>query len=117
MTELLGLPYSPWSEKARWALDARQVPYVSRTYMPIVGEPLLRVKLRQWTGKVTVPVLTADDGLVLRDSADIARWADARGAGPTLFPREHDQAISRFVALSEEGLSAGRALSLIRMRR
>jgi glutathione S-transferase len=114
-TELLGLPYSPWSEKARFALDARKVPYRSRLYQPLLGEPALRVKLRKLLGNVTVPVLTTDDGRVLADSADIARWADTRGEGPKLFPPEHEAEIARFIALSERGLSAGRALSLQRV--
>jgi glutathione S-transferase len=113
--ELLGLVYSPWSEKARFALDTRRVPYVFRHYQPVVGEPALRLKLRRFTGPVTVPVLTLDDGRVLSDSADIARWADGRGEGPRLFPKEHEAAVSRFVALSERALAAGRALSLRRM--
>jgi glutathione S-transferase len=115
MTELLGLVYSPWTEKARWALDVRRVPYTFRHFQPLLGEPALRVKLRRLTGRVTVPVLTVDDGPVLADSADIARWADGRGEGPRLFPPEHEEAIGRFIALSERGLAAGRALSLQRM--
>lgn len=115
MPELLGLPYSPWSEKARWALEARGVPYVKRLYQPLLGELGLRVKLRRWTGKVSVPVFTCDDGTVLSDSADIARWADARGDGPTMFPPQHEAAIAAFVALSDRGLAAGRALSLLRL--
>jgi glutathione S-transferase len=115
MSELLGLVYSPWTEKARWALDVRRVPYAFRHYQPLVGEPALRVKLRRFTGRVSVPVLTLDDGCVLTDSADIARWADGRGEGPRLFPPEHEAAIAGFIALSERGLAAGRALSLQRM--
>ena len=115
MTELLGLPYSPWSEKARWALDARRVPYRSRTYAPIVGEPRLRLKLRKLRGPVTVPVLTDDDGRAIGDSADIARWADGRGEGPALFPADLAPQVDAFVALSERGLAAGRGLSLARM--
>jgi glutathione S-transferase len=115
MPELLGLVYSPWSEKARWALDARRVPYRFRHYQPLLGEPALRLKLRRFTGRVTVPVLTLDDGRVLADSADIARWADGQGEGPRLFPPEHEAAIARFVALSEEAMAAARALSLQRM--
>jgi glutathione S-transferase len=115
MTELLGLPYSPWSEKARWALDVRRVPYTYRIYAPLVGEPALRLKLRKWTGPVSVPALTDDHGLTLSDSARIARWADGRGSGPVLFPPELDAEIARFVELSERGLAAGRALSLGRM--
>jgi glutathione S-transferase len=115
MTELLGLPYSPWSEKARWALDARRVPYTFRHYQPLLGEPALRLKLRRPTGRVSVPVLTTSDGRVIADSADIARWAGERGEGPPLFPAEHEAAIARFIALSERALAAGRALSLARM--
>jgi glutathione S-transferase len=115
MPELLGLPFSPWSEKARWALQARGVPYEERVYVPLLGEPLLRLKLGRWTGTVTVPVLTDDDGAVFADSAEIARWADQRGQGPVLFPAELGDAIDHFIELSERGLGAGRALSLVRM--
>ena len=115
VTELLGLPYSPWSEKARWALDARHVPYTYKTYAPLVGEPALRLKLRQWRGTVSVPALTDDGGHTISDSANIARWADGRGDGPVLFPPELEPDIARFVELSERGLAAGRALSLFRV--
>ena len=115
MPELLGLVYSPWSEKARWALDVRRVPYTFRHYQPLIGEPALRLKLRRLTGTVTVPVLTLDDGRTLTDSLDIARWADGQGEGPRLFPPEHAAAIARFVTLSEGAMAAGRALSLPRM--
>jgi glutathione S-transferase len=115
MTELLGLPYSPWTEKARWALDVRRVPYTFRHYQPLVGEPALRVKLGRLRGRVTVPVLTTDDGGVLADSMDIARWSDGRGEGPRLFPAEHEAAVAGFVALSDRALAAGRAGSLSRM--
>jgi len=116
MPELLGLPYSPWSEKARWALEARRVPYVSRTYAPLVGEPALRLKLGKWRGPVSVPVLTTDDGDVIAGSDAIARWADGRGQGELLYPAEHATVIDRHVARSEVGLTAARALSLARMR-
>ncbi len=117
MNELLCLPYSPWSEKARWALDARAVPYVARIYQPLIGEPALRFRTRRWRGRVSVPVLTDEDGGVHTDSADIARFADARGDGPTLFPAEHEAEIARFIDISERALSAGRARSLERMLR
>ncbi|MFO0676300.1 MAG: glutathione S-transferase [Polyangiaceae bacterium] len=113
--ELLGLPYSPWSEKARWALDVRHVPYVSRTYAPLLGEPALRFRLKRWRGPVTVPVLRTDDGTMLADSLDIARWADGRGEGPALFPRGRESEVLDWVARSERGLDAGRSLSLHRM--
>lgn len=115
MPELLGLPYSPWSEKARWALEARNVAYEKRLYQPLLGELGLRRKLRKWRGTVSVPVLTTDEREVIADSAMIARWADQRGDGPTLFPAEHDTAIASFIALSDRGMAAGRALSLVKL--
>jgi glutathione S-transferase len=115
MAELLGLRFSPWSEKAHWALEARQVPFTWRTFSPILGEPALRLKLGRWSGNVTVPVLTDDEGRAIGDSADIARWADGRGEGPSMYPAGREQEVERFVALSERGLEAGRAVSLRRM--
>jgi glutathione S-transferase len=114
MNELLALPYSPWSEKARWALDVRGVPYRYRHYQPLLGELELRIKTRRLRGAVTVPVLTDERGRVYDDSEQIARFADAHGAGPTLFPSGRDGEIARWVALSERALSAGRVLSLQR---
>lgn len=115
MVELLGLVYSPWSEKARFALDVRRVPYVFRHYKPVVGEPALRWRLRKLTGTITVPVLETDDGQLLADSTTIARWADRHGEGPRLFPAEHASSVEHFIALSERAMSAGRARQLTRM--
>lgn len=114
MHELLGLPFSPWSEKACWALDVRHVPYRYRLYQPIVGEPALRMKTKRWHGKVTVPVLTDARGHVYDDSAKIARFADAHGEGPRLFPPEQEQRVEHWIELSERGTAAGRILALER---
>ena len=81
MNELLGLPYSPWSEKARWALDVRKVPYRYRVYQPLIGELELRIKMRRLRGPVTVPLLIDERGRVYDDSTDIARFADTLGEG------------------------------------
>ena len=115
MPELLGLPYSPWSEKARWALEARGIAYDKRLYQPLLGELALRKKLGKWSGIVSVPVLTDDDGRVVADSAEIARWADQRGDGPAMFPRGDEAEVERLIALSDRGLAAGRALSLLKL--
>src|SRR5688572_7159844 len=106
MTELLGLSFSPWSEKARWALDVRRVRYRFRHYQPLIGELELRVRTRRLRGVVTVPLLIDDGGRVYDDSAAIARFADTQGEGPALFPAEHEAAIARFIELSERGLAA-----------
>jgi glutathione S-transferase len=115
MPELLGLPYSPWSEKARWAIEARGIVYDRRLYQPLIGELELRRKLRKWSGVVSVPVLLDDDGRAIADSAEIAKWADRRGDGPAMFPAGAEAEVDRFIALSERGMTAGRALSLLRL--
>src|SRR5262245_28782286 len=109
MLELLGLPYSPWSEKARWALDVRKVPYRYRVYQPLIGEFELRLKTHRFLGAVTVPLLSDERaGEVYDDSAKIARFADTLGEGPRLFPAEHESAIAHWIEVSERGLEATR---------
>jgi glutathione S-transferase len=119
MNTLLHLPYSPWSERARWALDVRRVPHRLVTYQPLLGEPRLRVALRRLRGNVSVPVLFTDapDARVLADSFAIARFADAHGYGPRLFPGDAagDAAIVRYNEASERALAAGRVLALRRV--
>jgi glutathione S-transferase len=115
MPELLGLPYSPWTEKARWALEARGIAYSFRLYQPLLGELGLRRKVGRWSGIVSVPVLTDDDGSVIADSGEIARWADRHGTGPAMFPPASDSEVVDFITLSDRGLAAGRALSLLRV--
>jgi glutathione S-transferase len=111
---LLGLPYSPWSERARWALDVRKVRYQKRLYQPLIGEPELRWRLKKWIGPVSVPLLILPER-VIGDSFDIARWADTQGSGPTLFPSGKEDEIKHWNDIAQRGLAAGRILSLHRV--
>ncbi|MCB9687996.1 MAG: glutathione S-transferase N-terminal domain-containing protein [Alphaproteobacteria bacterium] len=114
MPLLLHLPYSPWSERARWALDLRGVPYRSEHYQPVLGEARLRRLRTEATGPLTVPVLIMRER-VLTDSREIARFAEAEGGvGPTLFPEGRDLEIHRLDALADTALAAGRGLALRR---
>jgi glutathione S-transferase len=74
MITLLGLHYSPWTHRARWALDHCGIRYRYREYLPGVGEPLLRLRLRRVRGLVQVPVLFVD-GAAVAGSQAIARYA------------------------------------------
>ncbi|HEY8432620.1 MAG TPA: glutathione S-transferase [Sandaracinaceae bacterium] len=114
---LVGIAYSPWSIKARWALDHHAVPYRWTGYVPMIGEPLLRARTRCWRGRVSVPVLFSADGRVVHGSWDIARFAETAGGGRPLFVAGREDAIARWNARSEVMLDAGRALSLARMLR
>ena len=114
MMELVSLPFSPWSEKARWALDHHGVAYKSTTYRPLVGEPWLRVRQRRLTGRVSVPVLF-DGSDAYPDSFSIALYAERVGRGSSLFPLPHRRRIEEIDELTERGLESGRALTLRRM--
>lgn len=117
--EFVGLSLSPYSDRARWALDWCGVEYEYREHLLIFGMPALRWRLGNLTGDVTVPVLFTRP-LPLTDSYDIARYADREGterpngrAG--LFPAENVQAIASFNRLSEEIMDAGRALTALKI--
>jgi glutathione S-transferase len=113
MDTLVELPYSPWSEKARFALDHHRYAYRRETYKPMIGELPLRARTGKWTGRVTVPVLLTDGGPIF-DSLAIAKHADATGAAASLFPRELVHEIDSWNATSEEALAVGRKLALLR---
>src|SRR5262245_2933607 len=81
--ELVEFYPSPWSERARWVLDAKGVRYRRRGYQPIAGE----AELKQKTGLATVPVLLAD-GDVIGDSNAAADWIETRQPAPALLPAD-----------------------------
>jgi glutathione S-transferase len=108
---LVALPYSPWSLKAKWALDHHGVRYRYTTYLPMLGEPLLRFWSGRWRGGASVPLLLTA-GIPIEGSEWIARWADNQGGGEPLFPPAHDAEIRRWSELGERILEAGRALTI-----
>lgn len=122
---LLAIPLSPWSLRARWALEHHRRPYCFEAYTPMLGEPLLRARLGFPAGPVSVPVLfygarrlgPSSERRAIAGSMQIARHAEEGSAQPPLFPREHDDAIHRWDAIAEAIASAGRHLSTARMLR
>lgn len=116
MAELVGLSYSPWTEKARWALDHHRISYRYAEHVPMLGEPLLRWKARRPTGKVTVP-LFVDGGAPVMDSFAIARHVEPRGRGAPLVPYEQLGPIEAWNARSERALAAARGLIVARTAR
>lgn len=120
MTALLyGIGYSPWTAKARWALDHHAFPYKYREHVLIFGMPELRWRTGRWTGGLTVPALVVRDPQgrreVLMDSWAIARRAEEQGQGTRLFPEAHLAAIERYNALSEQATDAVRTLLMDRL--
>ncbi len=109
MRKLVALHYSPWSEKARWALDHHGVDYSYEEYRILLGEPMLRLKTGKLAGKATVPVLF-DQGEALTECWDIAHRAESVGRGDTLFPEAHREEIRAWHERSQD------ACALARMR-
>jgi glutathione S-transferase len=81
--ELIELYPSPWSERVRWVLEWKGVPYARRPYQPLADEAALREK----TGQATVPVLLAD-GDVIGDSDVAVDWIEARHPDRPLVPAD-----------------------------
>lgn len=106
---LVGLAYSPWTERARWALEHHGVAYRFEPYLPLLGEPLLRARVRRLRGTVSVPVLFTEHGAV-ESSSTIALYAERTGRGGALFPSEHEPVLRAWSDRTEVALNAGRAL-------
>ena len=105
---LVQFPVSHYCEKARWALDHAGIAYDVKNVAFV--EHLWAVP-RLAKGHKTVPVLVAD-GVVLRDSNDILRWADAQ-AKTSLFPTNEPARteVESFVRFFDEEL--GRAVRVV----
>jgi len=110
------LPFSPWSLKAAFALRHHAVDVERKEYIPLLAAPELRLRLRKLGGKVTVPVLFTDEG-VLTDSFEIALYADRVGRGTPLLPADQRAAIAEWNSRSERLLAAGRARAMVRATR
>lgn len=117
MRTLYGLAQSPYTEKARWALDHHAIAYRYHEHVPLLGELLLRVKARNRPRgtKASVPLLV--DGLdVLPTSLAIARHADRIGRGASLFPQEQLDAILRWAETSDRIIDIGRSAVVAGLR-
>jgi glutathione S-transferase len=98
--QLVSLKVSPWSERAKWALDHHGLTYDVVEHFPILGERRLRRIVGAGKPKATVPVLIAGDE-VLSESWDIASYADRVGTGAKLFPPGHETAIRKWTTLAD----------------
>lgn len=106
---LVVLPVSPWSERARWALDHHRIPYRVVEHAPFIGERRLRRLTGPGPARATVPLLITGEER-LTESTAIARWADRHGSGATLFPEGQDAELERWCTIADQSSSAGRAL-------
>lgn len=114
---LIQFTFSPWSERARWALDHCNVAWQRDEYISTLSTLRVRLATRRFTGKLTVPILMADD-TVLTDSWDIARYANTHRQPDrtNLFPEQHKDSIAAWNRKSEEILGTLRIDLLHRMK-
>jgi len=103
---------SPWTERARWALDHHGIAYAYHEHVPMLGEVLLRMKAR--TTKATVPLLEDGDDIVM-GSFEIGKHAEKIGRGAPLFPRDRDAEIAHWADVAERMTRVGRAWLLTRL--
>ena len=108
---LYTMPYSAWSERARFALLHHRWDFEEREHIPIVGELALQVRARRFFGRVTVPLLLVD-GQAIIDSLAIAEHVDRNGTGSRLFPEPQRAAIHAFNVQLEPAFEAVRARAL-----
>ncbi len=113
MNTLIYLPYSPWSERARWAIELSQLPHRRKVYTPLLGELGLKAKIG-WSQRASVPVLLTPEG-ALTDSLEIGKYADKHGGGWSLFPSDGDASIAEWNQRSNAVLEAARGLALPRI--
>lgn len=101
---LIGESFSPWTQKARWALEYCDVAHRYEEFVPTLSVPWLRWRMRRWSGRLSVPVARIAGGW-LRGSWEIACHAAAACDDHRLGPM---QSVSRWNDLSEAALAEGR---------
>jgi glutathione S-transferase len=113
---LYGIRYSPWTEKARWALDHHKILYRYHEHLMMFGMPGLRWRFGFFRKNLTVPALLTQGEKII-DSFHIAQYADHIGSQEKLFPTECLHGIFQLNELCESALDIARALVLHHMSR
>ncbi len=106
---LVSMKVSPWSERAKWALDHHGLAYETIEHTPFLGERRLRKLVGNKGSRATVPVLIVGQE-VYGDSWDIALYADREGHGTPLVPVRLADGIRKWNVLADESMAAGRGL-------
>lgn len=111
---LVVLSYSPWSERARWALDHHGLAYREIQHNPFLGERRLRRIVGPGPERATVPVLLTD-GAVLTETWDIAKYADQSGVAAKLIPADREKDVRRLNDAVDRAMASGRAMLMAAM--
>lgn len=102
MHRFVTIPFSHFCEKARWALDHAEIPYVEEPHVPMLAWAAAIAA----SGQRQVPVLAPDDAKAIPGSTAILRWADARrpGGREALWPEDLDGVLAPYVAELDRAL-------------
>jgi len=103
--KLYGITFSPWTYKARWALSHHHIPYDYSEYAVMMDKLSTRIRLRHFTGSLTVPAARIGKTLLL-SSHEIASYADGIGEGESLHVDSSE--VLAWDALAEEFQRLGR---------
>ncbi|MFT7521142.1 MAG: glutathione S-transferase [Kiritimatiellia bacterium] len=114
MVILYAIPYSPWSEKARWSLDYSGVSYQERAYQSVLGALPMRARTGRWTERISIPLAIADK-VVLPNSYAIARYV--AGDNAQFMPTDQAETIESWNRSSERIMAAGRRSTTLRVMR
>lgn len=112
---LIGIRYSPWTERVRLVLRHHQLSYNYEEHTLLLGMPRLCWQMRRMSPNLTVPALI-DGTNHLMDSFQIARYLDRLGQKSRLIPDQWIDLIAEFNVQAELGCSAVRVLMLERMK-
>jgi len=121
MRTLYGLGMSPWTEKARWALEHYRLEYRYHEHVPLLGEVFLRRLAKRAGAKPSVPLLVDGDDVV-STALGIAHHAERAGRGgsparTTLFPEGAVTDVERWADLADAMLAAARGRIVVGVTR
>ena len=109
---LVVLKVSPWSERAKWALDHHAIAYETIEHTPFLGERRLRRLVGKGKRRATTPVLITDEE-TLSESWDIVAYADREGKGTKLILPGREDEVRRWVGVADQAMAAGRVLLMM----
>lgn len=109
------LPYSPWSEKARWALDFHQIDYREENVTPVVDNLKFKFSARRPLKKVTYPILKLSYDYIF-DSLEIVKWAEKNMKGKSIIDFADYSKIKKWNDFSDELLNLIRYQTLIKAK-
>ena len=107
---LYTIPYSMWSEIARWSLLLTHKSFQEKEHTVLLGELALRVRARSM--HASVPLLVGPSQPVM-GALEIARWADDT---QILFVKDHEQCIAQWTDRALDVCRATRSLAGPKMR-